>query len=111
VTFQKLTEKPVSPENAGRLFVEWDRLLDKAALGPTWLKEPRIARIAADVIEQGHSKLGFYELHAYVVMSNHIHLLITPAVEVRRIMRGLKGVTANRANRILGRRGLLFLAG
>ncbi|MEX2302852.1 MAG: transposase [Bryobacterales bacterium] len=108
MAFQKLTEKPVSPENTGRLFVEWDRLLDKAALGPTWLKEPRIARIAADAIEHGHFKLGFYALHAYVVMSNHIHLLLTPAIDVRRIMRGLKGITANQANRILRRRGQPF---
>jgi REP element-mobilizing transposase RayT len=108
VAFRKATEKPVPPENAGRAFVEWDRLLDQAARGPDWLKYPRIARIAADAIERGHTELRFYQLHVYVVMSNHVHLLITPVADVRRIMRGLKGVTAYQANRILGRRGQPF---
>jgi REP-associated tyrosine transposase len=101
-------QKPVPVENAGRAFVEWDRLLDRASVGPSWLKDPRLARIAVNALEHGQTKLGFYKLHAYVVMANHIHLLLTPAVAVRRIMRGLKGVTACQANRLLRRRGQPF---
>jgi REP element-mobilizing transposase RayT len=72
------------------------------------LKNPRIARIVVDAVGHGQTKLEFYKLHAFVVMSNHVHVSLTPAVNVRRIMRGLKGVTACEANRVLGRNGRPF---
>jgi len=45
---------------------------------------------------------GSYQIHAYVVMANHGHLLITPNVEVSRIMQSLKRFTAREGNRMLG---------
>ncbi len=36
-------------------------------------------------------------------MSNHVHVLLTPNVEVRRLTNSLKGVTARAANKILQR--------
>jgi len=47
----------------------------------------------------------FYILHAFVVMPNHVHLLITPKAPVPKLMQGLKGATARRANQILKRTG------
>jgi REP element-mobilizing transposase RayT len=41
-------------------------------------------------------------------MPNHVHLLFTPSILIRRITNGLKGVTAKDANRILGRQGKHF---
>jgi putative transposase len=41
-------------------------------------------------------------------MPNHVHLLMLPQVEVPVLMRWLKGSTARRANRILGRTGQPF---
>lgn len=41
-------------------------------------------------------------------MPNHVHLLISPFVEVAQLMRRLKGYTARQANRILGRTGEAF---
>src|SRR6478752_4967684 len=38
------------------------------------------------------------ELHAYVVMPNHVHLLITPRISVSRLLNSLKAITAKRAN-------------
>jgi type I restriction enzyme R subunit/putative DNA methylase len=61
-----------------------------------------------NAIEYGQARLGFYSVHAFVVMSNHVHLLFTPSTDVPRIMRGLKGVTAYRANQVLGRKGQRF---
>jgi putative transposase len=53
-------------------------------------------------------ELGHYELGAYVVMANHIHLLILPKVPPDRLLKSLKGVTAREANRLLGRTGEPF---
>jgi hypothetical protein len=41
-------------------------------------------------------------------MPNHVHLLITPRLQVRKITRGIKGTTARGANEILGRAGQQF---
>jgi len=56
----------------------------------------------------GESERHFYELSAWVVMPNHIHLLLLPRVELPVITRWLKGSTAYHANRILSRTGQPF---
>ena len=61
-----------------------------------------------DAIHFGEKKLGFYSLHAFVIMPNHVHLLITPRVSVSRLMNGLKGITARKANSILRSKGQHF---
>jgi REP element-mobilizing transposase RayT len=50
----------------------------------------------------------FYELEAWVLMPNHVDLLILPKAPVPVIMRWLKGSTARRANLLLGRTGQPF---
>jgi REP element-mobilizing transposase RayT len=47
-------------------------------------------------------------MHAYVVMANHVHLLITPHVEVSRLRQSLKRFTAREGNRMLGLTGEPF---
>jgi hypothetical protein len=44
----------------------------------------------------------------FVIMPNHVHLLITPRVAVSRLTNGLKGVTAREANSILRSKGKHF---
>jgi REP element-mobilizing transposase RayT len=41
-------------------------------------------------------------------MPNHVHLLATPFVEVQKITKSLKGITAKRANSMLGLTGTSF---
>jgi len=41
-------------------------------------------------------------------MSNHVHLLITPHVQVSKLLCSLKATTAKRANLLLGRTGEPF---
>ena len=84
-----------------------DRLLDHARNGPTFLKNTEIAQIVKTSIEYG-VQLGHYELHAWVIMPNHVHLLITPRVRLADLMRSLKGATAKRANEVLARTGKPF---
>jgi len=99
---------PPANESAGRKFVMADRLLDQAKTGPRWLRDPRVASCLIAIIARGTDELHQFQLHAYVIMPNHVHLLITPAVSVTRIMRGIKGISAREANRILSRGGKAF---
>jgi REP element-mobilizing transposase RayT len=41
-------------------------------------------------------------------MPNHVHLLITPAVALPKLTKSLKGITARRANALLGLTGKPF---
>ena len=73
---------------------------------PAHLRLPAIAQILADRIRQGAD--CDYELHAWVVMPNHAHLLITPRVDVPILLRRLKGASAREANKLLGQTGQPF---
>ena len=48
---------------------------DQARTGPRFLAQPEIAEI---IVNSRHQLTGSYEPHAYVVMPNHVHILITP---------------------------------
>jgi len=91
----------------GKQFLIADVELDKAATGPRWLHEPRIARCVAAAIRRG-AKLGQYVLHAYVVMPNHVHILLEPLASLRKITLGIKGASAREANRALRRTDKAF---
>ena len=41
-------------------------------------------------------------------MPNHVHLLLTPAIPLPQITKSLKGITAKRANLVLGLTGIPF---
>jgi REP element-mobilizing transposase RayT len=49
-----------------------------------------------------------YRLHAWVIMPNHVHIVVEPLRELAAIMHWLKGRTARKANRILGRTDQTF---
>ncbi|WP_321477788.1 transposase [uncultured Paludibaculum sp.] len=61
-----------------------------------------------DAIGFGERELKHYQLHAWSIMPNHVHLLITPIVEFRHLAQSFKGFTARHANMILGRTGQPF---
>ena len=98
---------PGGPLASGAAFVWLDRQLDAMSHGPTYLREPEIAQIVVAAIHKG-VELGHYHLGAYVVMSNHVHLLLRPVIEPSRLLKSLKGATAREANRLLGRTGEPF---
>ena len=91
----------------GKQFLAADQQLDKAATGPRWLRDPQIAGYVEDALIRG-AELGHYVLHAYVVMPNHVHVLLDPLAPLRRITGGIKGVSARDANGSLGRVGKPF---
>ena len=51
-------------------------------------------------------------VHAYVLMPNHFHVLVTPAPghELKNIIRSWKGFSARRINKLLGRTGAFWQA-
>jgi REP element-mobilizing transposase RayT len=91
---------------SGQAFVHLDRLLDCQSTGPLYLHMPDIARLVAHAILKGRQT--DYTLHAWVVMPNHVHLLMTPLTNVSALMHRLKGTTARCANRELCRAGTPF---
>ena len=114
VTFRlhsSLPENRLFPPGAltsGQAFVAMDRLLDESRTGPRHLAMPEIATMVVQALEDGELRFARYRLHAFVVMSNHVHLLATPSVPSAKWLRTLKGFTAHQANAILGRKGAPF---
>jgi putative transposase len=88
---------------AGQEFALADQHMDRAEAGPLWLKDTRIAECVSHCLELGDSKFHRYDLHSFVVMANHVHVLLTPKIELQRITRSLKGITARLSNQILQR--------
>jgi REP element-mobilizing transposase RayT len=72
-----------------------------------YLRQPAVAAIVVASIFKG-AELGHYELYAYAVMANHVHLLIQPKISPSVLMKALKGATAREANRLLARTGEPF---
>ncbi|MBI4904579.1 MAG: transposase [Acidobacteria bacterium] len=90
---------------AGRVFAAMDGLLDAGGSGPLYLARADVAGIVEGALLDGGGRLRRYELHAFAVMPNHVHLLVTPGIEVVRWLGPLKGFTAREANRVLGLQG------
>ena len=111
-------------------FRKFEKMLDNAQSGPVWLKDDRIAKTVAESLRYRDGKV--YRLDAYCIMANHVHVVFTPlamhpsksnTVNVQddgtqtnslsyntlsSIMQGLKGYTAWKANRLLGRSGAFW---
>jgi len=103
---------------------KYDAYLDKVIYGPTFLKKTEIAEI---VKEQLHRFDGsFYDLIAYTIMSNHVHLIIDTSIQLTtdewepeyvedhykdlsEIMKRIKGASARYANQALKRKGAFWL--
>ncbi len=100
--------------------LQWlDRVLEKAGNNPHWLSNPRVADMVVEAIRYRDSKE--YDVVAYCVMPNHVHLVFAVGKHglfesvgqianlsdkpVSKIMHSLKRYTAREANKILKRHG------
>jgi putative transposase len=102
--FGSLPEKcqpPNAAETDGKQFVSFDRELDRAGTGPIWLKHPRVAEVAFRELRDAHLHRQLFRLRAYVLMPNHVHVLVEPLASLSKIMHQIKGATAYRANLVL----------
>jgi len=95
-------------KSQGRRFVELNHALDVQTSGPHWLKEPRVANCILEALRRGERQLNYFILRSFVIMPNHIHLLITSNIPLAKITDGLKGASARTANSILNRTGSHF---
>jgi len=93
---------------SGESFVAMDRILDRAECGPRSLAVPEVATVIVDALRAGERHFHRYQLHSFVVMPNHVHILVTPHVVSTKWLGPLKGFTAYEANQILGNKGLRF---
>ena len=129
----QLDRLPARPEETARdratrhdkrLLALFDELLSQSRSAPHFLGDERIARLVTDALFFHTGRL--YSLEAFVVMPNHVHVLLTPLpieqgrreagqasnsdlyVPLTKITQSLKGYTAREANRLLSRTGSPF---
>ena len=114
LTFRLAGSLPVDEQQLGlllikRKFAEYDRLLDTMASGPHWLADERVASIVKEAIHHRDGK--HYELHAYTIMSNHVHMVITltGVLPLDRVLQQMKSFTAVACNKVLERHGDFWL--
>jgi REP element-mobilizing transposase RayT len=99
-------------ELARRHFAMLESWLDRATIGPTWLKEARVADLVANALHYRDGKT--YRLDAYSIMPNHVHSVFAPLARndlptpLSSIMHSLKRNTARRANLVLDRSGAFW---
>lgn len=99
-----------------RSFSHLDELLHQYNQETKWLARDSIAELVQRIF---HAFNGtFYTLYAYVIMPNHVHILLLPLknqatgypFSLAWITQRLKGGTAREANLLLNRTGELFWA-
>jgi REP element-mobilizing transposase RayT len=88
----------------GAAFVAGDRLLDAAPSGPRWLGEAEVAAVVVKVLREGAAE-GRYDLGSWVLMPNHVHVLLKLGDTLPREIAWIKGRTAFEANRVMKRSG------
>jgi putative transposase len=98
-------EFPKESLTSGQAFVAMDRLLDTARFGPVHLKRREVAQLVRASIQHCTAEC---DMHARVIMPNHVHLLLTPRSDTSLLLRRLKGYSARQANQLLGRTGQPF---
>ena len=114
LTFRLAGSVPKDDEQLGilllkRKFAEYDRILDTMKTGPHWLREQAVAAIVKEAM---HYRDGTqYEMHAYTIISNHVHMVITLTSELPldRVLQQMKSFTAVACNKVLGRHGDFWL--
>ena len=89
-------------------YIELSRRIEKytdLGLGNAFLKDEKVAEIVQNAMLFWNKKK--YNLIAWVIMPNHVHLLLRPKADfdVSEIMHSIKSFTANKANKLLNRKG------
>jgi REP element-mobilizing transposase RayT len=81
-----------------------------AGRGACWLRQDPVTQLVADALR--HFDGSRYQLHAWCVMPNHVHAVVTPLGDhqLAEIVHSWKSFTANQANKLLGRTGTFWQA-
>jgi REP element-mobilizing transposase RayT len=97
-------EREKNEDAKKELFRRIEKYLDKG-IGECFLKDRRIADFVQNSLL--HFDGEHYRLISWVIMPNHIHILLRPLEghELSAIMHSIKSYTASKANKLLGRTG------
>lgn len=76
--------------------------------GGCLLRQPEARKIVESAFLHFHTER--YDLRSFVIMPNHVHLLLRPITPylLSEIVHSLKSFTANRVNQVTGKRGQLW---
>jgi putative transposase len=102
-------EEEGSNQRRKRHFIRFDKLLDTARHGPRWLHNAEVARVVSDALHYRDGRE--YELLAYCIMPNHVHLVVTlerTDISLYKVLHSLKRFTGREANKILSREGAFW---
>lgn len=100
-----------------KIFQKYEAQLDRGEIGPMWLSERSVANLVQEALH--HRDKTEYDLYAYCIMSNHVHLVfrLLEATKIQsdnfplsdypitNLMKNLKSYTAVQSNKILNRKG------
>ena len=93
-----------------RALGKWDAALHASNVGPRWLEDSRIAGVVADTLRFNDGRT--YCLHAFCIMPNHVHVVLTPLPKEHDTFHSLAGImhsvkihSAREVNAILNRSG------
>lgn len=86
------------------LLINIEKYLDQG-IGNCYLRNPKVA----EIVEENLLRFADvkYQLHAWVIMPNHLHLLLTPkkGFSLSEIVHSCKSYTSTKANKVLNRIG------
>ena len=97
---QRLPETKQQKERRQRIEAALDQ-----GYGACWLQRPEIATLVREALR--HFEGERYRLHGWVIMPNHVHVLVTPLGDhsLSGVVHSWKSYTATQANKLLGRSG------
>jgi REP element-mobilizing transposase RayT len=103
--------RPLTWQEQKQLFHWYSERVDAhldAGHGECWLKQPAVAELVAGALRFFEGQR--YRLHAWVVMPNHVHVVVhpEPPYTLSAILKSWKGYTALQANRLLNRTCITF---
>ena|ERR1700687_367071 len=105
--FQPASQSPADQNRARKLraiLQKAEQCLDDGR-GQCHMRDFRVAKIVADTIR--HFNAQRYQLRAWCVMPNHVHVIFSPIGEhtLEAILHAWKSYSAHEANKLLGRTG------
>jgi len=103
-TWKKELKNEEDRDRQRKLYKRIERYMDQG-YGECWLEDARVAELVDDGLL--HFDGTRYELHAWVVMPNHVHVLLSMIgdVDLGDVLHSWKSYTAHEANDVLDRSG------
>lgn len=106
-----ITQKAELYKAQKRYFARFDTYLHQCLNEVKWLGINAVADVLAEALHYRDTK--YYELHAFCIMPNHVHVLLTSTIHKEgffRVLQSLKRHTARKSNELLDLTGHAFWA-